>query len=155
MAIISVDDSTARIEVVLYREVFERHVEKLFVDNIVVIETKCGEDRYSGEFRIEATEVMSIDDARNSLATGLSLRIKSSDADAQSLGEVHKILDGHTAGKIPVFIDYEANGDRARLRLPETNNVYLSDNLIDNLATSLGDDRVKLEYSKDGDYQKN
>ena len=155
MAIISLDDSSARIEVVIYREVFERYVEKLFVDNIVVMETKCGEDRYSGEFRIEATEVMSIDDARNKLATGLSLLIKGSNTDAELLNELYKIIGMHTVGEIPVFVDYEVNKDLARLRLPETCDVYLSDNLIDNLATSLGDDRVKLEYSDDSSYRKN
>jgi DNA polymerase-3 subunit alpha len=153
MAIISLDDNTARIEVVLYRDVFERHVEKLFVDNIVVLETKCGEDRYSGEFRIEATEVMSIDDARNKLATGLSLFIKSRDASAESLTEAHKIISRHTVGRIPVFVDYEANSNSARLRLPATCDVYLSDDLLDDLGTSLGEDRVKLEYSDDSSYR--
>jgi DNA polymerase-3 subunit alpha len=155
MAIISLDDGSARLEIVIYREVFERHVEKLYVDNIVVMETKCGEDRYSGEFRVEATDVMSMDDARNNLAVGLSLLIKGSDADAGLLSELHKIIGAHSAGKIPVFVDYEVNRDLARLRLPETCDVYLSDNLIDNLATSLGDDCVKLEYSNDNSYRKN
>ena len=155
MAIISLDDGSARLEIVIYREVFERHVEKLYVDNIVVMETKCGEDRYSGEFRVEATEVMSMDDARNKLAVGLSLLIKGSDADAGLLSELHKVIGAHSAGKIPVFVDYEVNRDLARLRLPETCDVYLSDNLIDNLATSLGDDCVKLEYSNDNSYRKN
>jgi hypothetical protein len=98
---------------------------------------------------------MGMDDARNNLATGLSLCIKGGDADAESLSEVYKIIDKHTVGKIPVFVDYEVNSDRARLRLPETCDVYLSDNLIDNLAISLGDDRVKLEYSDDNGYRTN
>ena len=117
--------------------------------------TKCGEDRYSGEFRIEASEVMSVDDARNKLATGLSLLIKGSNTDAELLNELYKIIGMHTVGEIPVFVDYEVNRDLARLRLPETCDVYLSDNLIDNLATSLGDDRVKLEYSDDRSYREN
>ncbi len=151
MAIVSLDDNTARIEVVVNREVFERHLEKLFVDNLVVMQTKCGEDRYSGDFRVEALEVMSLDEARNKLATGLSLFFDSAGTTPELVNQVHGLISKHCSGSIPVFVNYGLDNNIARLKLAEKWQVYLSDDLIDNLTTSLGDNRVKLEYLSNTD----
>jgi DNA polymerase-3 subunit alpha len=145
MAVLLLDDGTARAEVVVYNELYEQHIDKLSLDRIVVVDASCGEDKYSGEFRIEAVGIRSVDEARNELASALVLSVTSAintDGVLEALGDILMA----ESGSIPVFVEHTISEATARLNLSERWNVCLSNTLLDKLCVTHGICKVNVEY---------
>ena len=145
MAIVLLDDGSARVEVVVYNEIYEENINKLSVDRIVIVDASCGEDKHSGEFRIEAIGIRSIDETRNKLATGLVLSVTNEMINKELLEELGDILTNES-GLIPVFVEYTSDEAKTRLNLPEKWSVCLSDELLDKLNSTVGVCEVNVEY---------
>jgi DNA polymerase III subunit alpha len=145
MAILLLDDGTARVEVVVYNDVYEEHISKLSNDRIVVIDVSCGEDKYSGEFRIEAISIRSVDETRAKLASALVLSVTDDIATGALIEKFGDILKGEN-GSIPVSVEFTVNEANARLNFSEKWNVCLNNELLDKLAVADGISEVKIEY---------
>jgi len=145
MAIVLLDDGSARVEVVVYNQIYEENINKLSVDRIVIVDASCGEDKYSGEFRIEAVGIRSIDETRNKLATGLVLSVTNEMINKELLEELGDVLTNES-GLIPVFVEYTSDEAKTRLNLPEKWSVCLNDELLDKLSSTVGVCEVNVEY---------
>ncbi|MCR9277503.1 MAG: DNA polymerase III subunit alpha [Pseudomonadaceae bacterium] len=75
MAIVTLDDRTARIEASLYAEAYDTHREKLARDALVVIEGELAMDEFSGELRLRGDNVLSLRQMRARHANALELRL--------------------------------------------------------------------------------
>ena len=146
MAVISLDDQTARVEVTVYRDAFERNLDKLVTDSIVIIEGECSVDEFSGDHAVQASEIMTIDEARNRLARALVLNICESDLGNGFVHELETMITGHGNGRCPIAIEYARADSRARLKLGEQWRVNLSEGLLDGLKRQFGAQHVHLEY---------
>ena len=146
MAVLSLDDSTARVEVTVYRDAFERNLDKLVSDALVVIEGECSVDEFSGEHALQAAEIMSIDEARNRLARMLVLNMSESELHNGFVHELESMIAGHANGRCPIAIEYARADSRARLRLGEQWRVNVSEGLLDGLRRHFGAQHVHLEY---------
>ena len=146
MAVISLDDGTARVEVTVYREVFERNLDKLVTESIVIIEGECSVDEFSGEHAVQASEIMTIDEARNRLARALVLSMSEAALDKTFVHELETMIAGHANGRCPIAIEYVRADSRARLKLGERWRVNVSEGLLDGLKRHLGAQHVHLEY---------
>jgi DNA polymerase-3 subunit alpha len=146
MAVISLDDQTARVEVTVYRDAFERNLDKLVTDSIVIIEGECSVDEFSGDHAVQASEIMTIDEARNRLARALVLNICASDLSNGFVHELETMITGHGNGRCPIAIEYARADSRARLKLGEQWRVNLSEGLLEGLKRQFGAQHVHLEY---------
>ena len=146
MAVISLDDGTARVEVTVYREVFERNLDKLVTESIVIIEGECSVDEFSGEHAVQASEIMTIDEARNRLARALVLSMSEAELAKTFVHELETMIAGHANGRCPIAIEYSRADSRARLKLGERWRVNVSEGLLDGLKRHLGAQHVHLEY---------
>jgi DNA polymerase III subunit alpha len=146
MAIATLDDQTARIEVTVYREVFERCLEKLVNDQIVVIEGKCEVDEFSGEHRIQSEDIMSLDEARNRLAKAMVVNVSESQISNGFMDTLKTMISTHGNGKCPVAVEYACSNCRARLQFDDNWRVQVNDTLIDGLREYLGEQCVDIEY---------
>jgi DNA polymerase III subunit alpha len=146
MAVVSLDDKTARVEVTVYREVFERHLDKLVTDYIVVVEGGCEVDEFSGELTLLAEEIMTIDEARNRLAKALVLDVSAAEIQNGLVDLLRDLFGQHARGRCPIAIEYARVDSRARLKLGEEWRVNINDTLLDGLRDNLGATRVHMEY---------
>ena len=73
LIILELDDSSAKIEVTLFQELYDQHREILKPDEMLVISGKVREDRFSGNVRISAERVFSLTEVRK--AFGKRLRV--------------------------------------------------------------------------------
>ncbi|MBL8512119.1 MAG: DNA polymerase III subunit alpha, partial [Betaproteobacteria bacterium] len=64
MCVLSLDDGSARVEVVVYNEVFDKRRSIILDDHLLIVRGKVSYDDFSGGMRVVAEDVMSIDDAR-------------------------------------------------------------------------------------------
>ena len=146
MAVISLDDQTARVEVTVYREVYERNLDKLVTDMMVIIEGECSMDEFSGEHAVQASEIMTLDEARNRLARALVLNLGEPRLVNGFVHELKTMIGGHAHGRCPIAIEYTRPHSRARLKLGDGWRVNLSEGLLDGLKRHFGEQYVHLEY---------
>jgi DNA polymerase-3 subunit alpha len=145
MAVVTLDDKSARIEVTVYSDVLEKCIDLLVVDRFCVIEGDCIVDDYSGGHSIIAETVLGIDEARNQLAKSLTL-ILGTTAPNGLIAELKESLAKYRDGSCPVEIEYENATATARLRLADDWSVTLSDNLLEGLQAKFCSEAVRVKY---------
>ena len=123
MGIVTLADDTGKHEVVVFREVFDRHRHKLREDELLVIEVR-GRQRYrnpdaedagggDNSLRLEAMDIMDLNEARNRYARGIRLT-----CNGQSSGsKLKELLGPHRQGRCTVAIEYSSNGARCEVKL--------------------------------------
>lgn len=145
MAIVTLDDKTARAEVTVFSEVLQDCVDRLSPDTVCVVEGKCQYDDFSAEHTIQAERVLGLDEARNQYAENLLLRLAKPLA-ADDTENLKGILSGAKGGNCPVTIEYEQQQALARMRLSDQWRINLSDQFLDHVASRYGVNCVRVEY---------
>ncbi|MDH5172301.1 MAG: DNA polymerase III subunit alpha, partial [Gammaproteobacteria bacterium] len=147
MAILQLDDRTARIEVTVYADTYAEHRELLAKDNIVIVEGSVAHDDYSGGLGMRARSVRSLLQARQDYASELTIEVSDEMLDAQLTDWLEKTLAGAGGGHCPVSLIYHQAGGVARVRLGERWQVLPSDELLQELRDCVGSERVALQYA--------
>ncbi len=146
LAILTVDDNTARVEVTVYSDVLDIALDKLAVDRLVVIEGECAVDDYSGEQALNAQVVSSLDDLRQRYARGVVIQVDGSSPLNGLVGGLQTALKAYGRGNCPVSIDYVTASASARVRLADEWRVNATEALLEQLRAHVGDEAVKIEY---------
>ena len=146
MAVASLDDKTARIEVTVYREAFERYLHKLVTDHIVVIEGNCDVDDFTGDHSLQADEIITMEEARNRHARALVVNVSEPDLNNGFVTSLQLLIENYSNGRCPIAIEYLRSDCRARLQLGENWRVNATDTLLDGLRERFGDRQVEVEY---------
>ena len=141
----TLDDCTAKVDVVVTGELLETDGHKLSQDTMVVIEGGLGIDQFSGGFSIRARQIYSIEDARERFARLLLLTWDGGNDD--SLADIQLALASHrSGGRLPVAIDYTNDKATARIRLGEEWHINPSSQLLESLYRTAGVSDVDLVY---------
>ncbi|BCK07501.1 DNA polymerase III subunit alpha [Vibrio cholerae] len=147
IGLMTLDDRSGRMEVMLYSEALDRYAEWLEKDKILVVSGQVSFDDFNGGLKMSAREVMDLGSAREKFARGLSISILQSQIDQQFFERFSHILEPHRAGTVPVNVYYQRPDARARLTLGTEWRVTPSDTLLDELKLLLGHDQVELEFN--------
>ncbi len=147
MAILQLDDRTARIEVTVYADTYNEHRELLVKDNIVIVEGSVAHDDYSGGLAMRARGVRSLLQARENYASELMIEVTRDMVDDHLTDWLANTLAGARGGGCPVALLYSQPHSRARVRLGERWQVVPSDELIQALRDRVGSERVSLQYA--------
>ncbi len=152
MGIVTLSDDSGKQEVVVFREAFDRFRHKLREDELLVIEVR-GRQRYrnpeqetegggDNTLRLEAMNVLDLNEARNRYARGIRLV-----CNGQSSGsKLKELLAPHRQGACPVAIVYSSNGARCEVKLGEAWQVNISEDLIRSLSEWLKPENVNILY---------
>ncbi len=136
MAIISLDDGTARVEAAVFSDVYQevRHI--LAKDEIVVIEGEVSIDDYTGGHRMSCRNVMSLVDARVHYGKHVLLKLDHN-VDIQSLLTIlpQTIMSESAGTDCPLVIEYQGEEAKARLKLPKQYRLVPSDERLEELQT--------------------
>lgn len=145
MGFVVLDDRSGRIEVSLFADAFnEAHV-LLQTDAFVVIEGEVGTDDFSGGMRVRARRVMSLAEARTSLAESLRIKIDYQHIKRDTLEQLAKQLSVHR-GSCLVTCEYSMATAKAVLRFGDEWRIEPTDNLLQVLRDQFGDENVFLQY---------
>ena len=152
MGIVTLADDTGRHEVVVFREAFDRFRHKLREDELLVIEVR-GRQRYrnpeqeaenggDNTLRLEAMNVLDLNEARNRYARGIRLV-----CNGQSSGsKLKELLAPHRQGPCPVAIEYSNGGARCEVKLGAAWQVNINEDLIRSLSEWLKPENVNIIY---------
>jgi DNA polymerase-3 subunit alpha len=143
LVIIGLDDSTARIDVVVFGEIFDSYTQPLATGDMLVIEGEVAHDDYNGGVKMSASLLYTIPSARIKFARCLELRLNSS---SESLVPSLQSLLKNYYGKCGVQIIYNNEYAKASLNVAPTWYVMPSDELLDLLTNLLGEEHVVMQY---------
>jgi DNA polymerase-3 subunit alpha len=142
MAVLTLDDGTARVEVVVYGELFHEKRAVIQEDQVVVVRGKVFPDEFSGGLRITADQIMDLAEVRAAHARLLRLCINGQ-ADSAKL---KALLAQYAGGQCHVAIRYRNAKGECDIRLPESCRVKVSGPLLDSLAEWLDEKNVEVVY---------
>ncbi|MFA0141541.1 DNA polymerase III subunit alpha [Vibrio kanaloae] len=147
IGLMTLDDRSGRMEVMLFSDALDRYAELLEKDKIVVVSGQVSFDDFNGGLKMSAREVMDLGSAREKYARGVSISIDQSQINDQFFERFGQILEPYRAGTVPVNVYYQRADARARLTLGTEWRVTPSDTLLDELKQLLGNSQVELEFN--------
>ncbi|MGO1269399.1 MAG: hypothetical protein ACTMI6_08890, partial [Pseudomonas bubulae] len=112
---------------------------------MVVVEGEVSNDDFSGGLRLRVKRVMSMEDARTSLAESLRLKVNRDALKGDQLRNLGELLKKHR-GACPVTMEYTGEEAKAMLQFGETWRIDPADSLIQALRDQFGRDNVFLQY---------
>ena len=148
MAILTLDDQSAWLEIPIYSELYESNKQLLQEDRLVIISGKAGYDDYTGGTRVTAERIHDMDSARETFATDLRITLKKKVDDA--VDSLQGALQPVKGGSTPVIIDYMNEEARASIHLPREWCVHPSARLLDELNKLNVVSKAVCEYNAAG-----
>ena len=145
MAILQLDDRTARIEVTVFAEAYNEHRELLVKDRILIVEGTVSHDEYNGGLSMRSTDLRSLLQARESYASELTIQLREDMVDAALAQKLQQLFQ-HSNGQCPVIVNYSQTDNRASIRLGDSWRVSPSDDLLQQLRDCCGGQNVRLNY---------
>jgi len=144
--ILTLDDRTGRIEVMLFEESWQKHRDLIGKDALVLIEGLLRFDEFSDAWRVSARRVSDLDKVREQEARRVVLRCTESQVAA--LGErLAAILKSARGGACPVTIEYSGGAACGALALGPEWTVRASRELLEQLEGLLGPGAVQVVYA--------
>ncbi len=142
MAVVTLDDGSAQVELTVFNEIYEASRPWIREDELLVVRGKAGLDEYSGNVRVTGDELYDFASARSHFAQQLALRCNGN----ASIAQLKKLFTPYRDGKCPVQILYRNDNASCQLRLGEDWQVTLHDDLLRDLRELLHEDNVKVVY---------
>ncbi|MGH8726903.1 MAG: DNA polymerase III subunit alpha [Burkholderiales bacterium] len=142
MAIVSLDDASARVDVVVFSDLFEANRSALKEDQLLVVEGKVSHDEFSGGLRVSADKLYDLTQARKSFAKGMQLVV----TEQCNGDELVKILSSNRSGTCPVRIAYRNGHAECELELGPEWCVDLNSDLVQSLCARLKQENVRILY---------
>ncbi|MDX8380157.1 MAG: DNA polymerase III subunit alpha [Gallionella sp.] len=143
MAVITLDDGSAQIELTVFNEEYEKSRQWIKEDELLVVQGKASLDEYSGNVRVSGEELFDFAQARTRFCHHLLLKC---DAHTQ-LAPLTETLKPWGEGECKVLIDYRNGVATCRLKLGELWQVTLTDELLKALYLVLQPENVQIIYS--------
>ncbi|MDP4030341.1 MAG: DNA polymerase III subunit alpha [Gallionella sp.] len=142
MAVVTLDDGSAQIEMTVFNEEYERSKPWIREDELLVVRGKATLDEYSGNVRVGGEELFDFASARSQFAQQLALRCNGK----TGIAELKKLFAPYRDGKCPVHIHYRNGEASCQLRLGTAWQVTLHDDLLSGLRELLQAENVKVVY---------
>jgi DNA polymerase III subunit alpha len=151
MAVVTLDDASAQVEVTIFSELWDAVRSKVREDELLVVEGKVSRDDFSGGLRINADSLMTLAEARGRFARMLLLSLNGS-TNGATAGRLRTLLSPYRCtehagnGACPVRLYYRNADAETELSLPDTWRVRLDDRLLEELDDWLTAENVRLIY---------
>jgi DNA polymerase-3 subunit alpha len=142
MAVVTLDDGSAQVEMTVFSEEYDRSKPWIREDELLVAQGKASLDEYSGNVRVSCDTVFDLASARSHFAQQLSLRCDGS----VPVAKLKAVLSPYREGKCPVMIYYRNPSASCQMRLGEAWQVTLHDDLLRDLSDALQAENVKVVY---------
>lgn len=145
MAVVTLDDASAQIDVLCFSDIYQKYRELLSKDNLIIIEGEVSLDEFSGGYRVISRDLFSIDQARERYAKYLQIRLASSQL--ENLSKLATILEKYRGGHCRIAIDYVRQDAKANLTLGDGWRVKPMDSLLHTLREIFSENNIEIIYS--------
>lgn len=146
IAILTIDDSTARMDITLFSDPYQEFLPLLNKGALLVFKGIAGHDDYTGNVRLKCDTVLTFAQARQLFAKRLSIKISSETVQPSFAQELEVKLTPYREGTCPVVIDYQREDAKATIPLGPQWHINLDDQLVAGLRKWLGDEAIAVMY---------
>jgi DNA polymerase-3 subunit alpha len=146
IGLMTLDDRSGRLEVMLFSEALEKYQHLIEKDSLVVVSGQVSFDDYNGGLRMSAREVLSLSQAREKHVRSLGISMAESQIDSSFFDRLQQILSPYRDGIIPIHVYYQGTGARVKLTFGTQWRITPTDDLIQALQGLLGEKQVELEF---------
>jgi DNA polymerase-3 subunit alpha len=146
MGIITLDDKSARLEITVFADLLDQYEDLLVTDNIIILQGQVSEDFFNGGLKMNAREVMSIEQARERFASKLRLKVNANNVGDNFQSQLQSALEPAMGGVCPVFIEYTNTTAQAELSLGLSWAITPTDDLLFVLSKLVGEENVTLHF---------
>ena len=144
--ILTLDDRTGRLEVMLFEETWARHRDLVVKDALVLVEGMLRFDEFSDSWRLAARRISELEELRSRCAQRLVLRC--SHADLPRVSErLAQILEPWRGGSCPITIEYTGASASGALNLGAEWSVRPGQELIEQLEGLVGNGALQVVYA--------
>ena len=145
-AFATLDDSSGRIEVSIWAEIFDNYRSLLKKGQLLVVEGIVDRDEYGDKksYKIIADKILTFNQARREYVKNISIQLDNQ-FDQDSVIKVIKELAVSDEGN-QVLISYEAEEASAEIELPQDYLIDLKDENIKILKNTFGKENINLVY---------
>jgi DNA polymerase III subunit alpha len=145
------DDRSARMEVTMFEEVYQRHRDIVVKDALVQVEGALRFDEFSDAWRLAAKQVTALEAIRERLARSMLLRWPRAAGPMASssglLARLHELLLRHRGGQCALLLRYRCPQAAGVLSFGADWKVRPSGALLEQLEELLGPGSVQLRYA--------
>ena len=145
-ALVTLDDKSARMDIRLFPDDYDRFAELLVSDAILVCGGQVSFDDYSGGNTMTARDIMTIIDARENYVSSLDIKIDNSLIKDDFIERFTDVMSPYKEGTCPVRVFYQREEASAMLELGVQWRITPADALLYELKTLLGDESVTMEF---------
>ncbi len=111
MAILQLDDKSARMEITVFGELFDERREVILKDKVLVVKGKASHDHFNDRIRVSAEELFDIEQARTHLSRCLRIRLQGASMTEEKVAQLRTLLEHNELGQCSVELEYlGANG---------------------------------------------
>ncbi len=144
-AIVTLDDKSGRVDLMVYNELFEASREYLRKDEVVVAKGDIAHDDYSGGLKMSAIEINEFNQMRESQSDHLQIKLNFSQSPSLAT-DVIASLTPYKGGLCPVRFDCRLDNLQAELIASGDWSVKPTDELLFNLSNLNGCEGVEVIY---------
>ncbi len=146
MAFVTLDDETAKTEVVVFADLYKQHRENLVEDKLVVCQCEIKLDSQNNQLRIRAQEIYTLFEARNRYAKQLVLHINTENQSKFNFEQFKTLINSEERGSVSILIHYKTPELKTQLRLSTEWDIALSENLLQTLGVLLGINNIEIIF---------
>ncbi|MBH44339.1 MAG: DNA polymerase III subunit alpha [Gammaproteobacteria bacterium] len=147
MYILMVDDSTSRLQIVVYDDVYEKYKSMIHEDHILFFTGTITLDDFDNQLSFKATRIFDIETARLKYSKKIELLLESNALNNDLLKKIVHILEPYKHGSCPLSIKYISEGHLLTMKeLDNDWHVTPSTSLINNLRDLLGKENILVKY---------
>ncbi|WP_392558650.1 DNA polymerase III subunit alpha [Orbus mooreae] len=147
IGLFTLDDRSGRIEVIAFGETLDKFEHLLVPDKILIVSGQVSVDDFNGGFKMSARDIIDLSEAREKYVKGLSVSLEETEINRQFLQQLQKTFEPYRNGAVPVHIYYQTSKARTRIEFGTTWRITPNDELLINLKTMLGNERIELEFN--------
>ena len=146
-AFATLDDGSAKIEISVWADVFEKYRNLLKKGQVLVVEGMVEKDDYSDsvKHKMIAERILTFDEARREYIKNIKIDVENNHEDTQTvvkyLREIATSIEGN-----PVLISYKGSSAKADIALPNHFSVKLDDASVKALGKRFGAENVEFVY---------
>ena len=146
MAFLTLDDKTARIEIGVYGELYDRRRDVIHKDKVLVVKGKASHDHFSGGIRLSADELFDIEQARSTLARHLRIQLAADQLTTGLVQQLKVVLQPDEEGQCGVDFEYISDEGRCQLQIGEQWRIHPTRVMVDQLVDLVGQQSIKMIY---------
>ena len=126
MGFATLDDKTARLDIVMRPAVYEAIRNDIKVDTVVLVTGEVAEDTFNGGIKLDAEQIVTLAEARVEKSRAIQLTTTSEAFSHEKLKELASLLQSYQAERgLPITIEYR--NEQAKVTLKSTHQYYFPD----------------------------